>query len=301
MNKHDFRIVFMGTPAFAVASLEELIQNGYNVVAVVTMPDKPSGRGQKLQYSDVKECALANNLPLLQPTNLKDPQFIEELRSYQADLQIVVAFRILPEIVWAMPRYGTFNLHAALLPQYRGAAPINWAIINGEKETGLTTFMLQQTVDTGEMILQEKVAIGEDETFGELYDRLKEIGKTLVTQTTDIIIESASKKVPVPTTIQPDVEMKPAPKIFKEMCEIDFSQTAEQIRNFVRGLCPNPCAWANITIANHFFERVKIYKVSVGSGLITIPCKDGVVSIDELQLPGKKRMHAKDVLNGLAH
>jgi len=302
MTKKDLRIVYLGTPEFAVASLKALVEGGYNVVAVVTMPDKPAGRGHQLQFSDVKKYALEVGLPVLQPEKLKDEAFVEELRSYKADLQIVVAFRMLPEIVWAMPRLGTFNIHGSLLPQYRGAAPINWAVMNGEKETGLTTFMLKHEIDTGNMILQERIAIGENENVGSVHDRLMELSKSMVLRTVDLIIDCENKGIEVPTTPQPEmVELRPAPKIFKEDCEIKFNEkTAQEVHNFVRGLSPYPAAWANLTIKGETFENVKIYSVEVSDkGALVVPCKEGAVSILELQVPGKKRMDIKSFLNGL--
>ena len=310
MNKSDLRIIFLGTPEFATASLRALVEGGYNVVAVVTMPDKPAGRGHRMQFSDVKEYAISVGLPVLQPEKLKDEAFIEELRSYHADLQIVVAFRMLPEVVWAMPRLGTFNLHAALLPQYRGAAPINRAVMNGDSETGATTFMLKHEIDTGNMILQERLPIGPDENVGSVHDRLMVMGTSLVTRTVDLIIDCENKGTPLPTTPQPEVtDLRPAPKIFKEDCEIHFGQmTAAEVHNFVRGLSPYPAAWANLDIHGQHFENVKIYAVEVittpslegrtGERLI-IPCREGAVRILELQAPGKKRMDAKSFLNGL--
>ena len=298
----------MGTPEFAVESLKRLVEGGYNVVAVVTMPDKPAGRGHQLQFSDVKKYALSVGLPVLQPERLKDETFLEQLRSYQADLQIVVAFRMLPEVVWAMPRLGTFNLHGSLLPQYRGAAPITWALINGDKETGVTTFMLKHEIDTGNIIMQESTPIDENENVGSVYDRLMQIGQTLVTRTVDLIIESENTNTPLPTIPQIETnELRPAPKLFKDTCEIHFDQmTATQVKNFVRGLSPYPAAWANITIAGQAFENVKIHAVEVVEGTlktsnkeIIIPCKEGLVRILELQAPGKKRMDAKAFLNGL--
>ena len=270
MTKSDIRIVYLGTPEFAVAGLQTLVEGGYNVVAVVTMPDKPAGRGHQMQFSDVKKYALEAGLPVLQPEKLKDEAFIEELRSYKADLQIVTAFRMLPEVVWAMPRLGTFNVHGSLLPQYRGAAPINWAVMNGEKETGLTTFMLKHEIDTGNMILQERITIGEDENVGSVHDRLMELSKGLVLRTVDLIIECENKGITVPTTPQPEVaELKPAPKIFKEDCEIRFAdKTAQEVHNFVRGLSPYPAAWCSLTIKGQTFENVKVYAVEVtGNGL----------------------------------
>ena len=309
MTKKDLRIIYLGTPEFATASLKALVEGGYNVVAVVTMPDKPAGRGHQVQYSDVKKYALEAGLPILQPQKLKDEAFLEELRSYQADLQIVVAFRMLPEVVWAMPRLGTFNLHASLLPQYRGAAPINWAVMNGDKETGVTTFLLKHEIDTGNLIMQERIDIGEDENVGSVHDRLMELGTSVVLKTVDRIIDCENQGIALPTTPQPELaELRHAPKIFKEDCEIRFAEkTAEEIHNFVRGLSPYPAAWANLTINGQAFENVKIYKVEITelrnygitkSDLI-VPCKEGAVRILELQAPGKKRMDAKSFLNGI--
>ena len=308
MTKQNLRIVYLGTPEFAVASLQTLVEGGYNVVAVVTMPDKPAGRGHQMQYSDVKKYALEAGIPVLQPEKLKDEAFIEELRSYHADLQIVVAFRMLPEVVWAMPRLGTFNIHGSLLPQYRGAAPINRAVMNGEKETGLTTFMLKHEIDTGNMILQERIPIGEDENVGSVHDRLMELSKIMVLRTVDLIIDCENKGIAVPTTPQPEVaELKPAPKIFKEDCEIRFAEkSAAEVHNFVRGLSPYPAAWANLSINGQYFENVKIYAVEKvqrdnvqSTKDIIVPCKEGAVRILELQVPGKKRMDARSFLNGI--
>ena len=308
MTKNDLRIVYLGTPEFAAASLQALVEGGYNVVAVVTMPDKPAGRGHQVQYSDVKKYALSVGLPILQPEKLKDEAFLEELRSYKADLQIVVAFRMLPEVVWSMPRLGTFNLHASLLPQYRGAAPINRAVMNGDKETGATTFMLKHAIDTGNMILQERIPIGEDENVGSVHDRLMALGTELVTRTVDLIIECENKGIAVPTTPQPEIaELRPAPKLFKENCEILFDEmSAEEVHNFVRGLSPYPAAWANLTINGKIFENVKIYSVEKvqkdkvqSTKELIVPCKEGAVRILELQAPGKKRMDARSFLNGI--
>lgn len=309
MTKKDLRIIYLGTPEFATASLKTLVEGGYNVVAVVTMPDKPAGRGHQVQYSDVKKYALEVGLPILQPEKLKDEAFLEELRSYQADLQIVVAFRMLPEVVWAMPRLGTFNLHASLLPQYRGAAPINWAVMNGDKETGVTTFLLKHEIDTGNLIMQERIDIGEDENVGSVHDRLMALGTSVVLQTVDRIIDCENQGIALPTTPQPELaELRPAPKIFKEDCEIRFAEkTAEEIHNFVRGLSPYPAAWANLTINGQAFEKVKIYKVEItelrnygiAKSDLIVPCKEGAVRILELQAPGKKRMDAKSFLNGI--
>lgn len=299
----------MGTPDFAVESLRALVEGGYNVVAVVTMPDKPAGRGHQLQYSAVKQYALSVGLPIMQPERLKDENFLAELKSYNADLQIVVAFRMLPEVVWNMPRLGTFNLHASLLPQYRGAAPINWAVMNGDTETGATTFMLQHEIDTGNIILQERIPIADDENVGSVHDRLMYMGAQLVTRTVDTIIEAENRGVELPTIPQDNaLELRPAPKIFKDTCAINFAQTAEQIRNHVRGLSPYPAAWISEMPANHPLAEVlrgaKVYKAAVTQhaeqkGHIIVPCADGYIDLLELQLPGKKRMDAAALLNGI--
>lgn len=309
MDKQSLRIIYMGTPDFAVESLRALVEGGYNVVAVVTMPDKPAGRGHQLQYSAVKRYALSVGLPLLQPERLRDEDFLTELRSYNADLQIVVAFRMLPEVVWDMPRLGTFNLHASLLPQYRGAAPINWAVMNGDTQTGATTFMLQHEIDTGNIILQESIDITTDENVGSVHDRLMTMGATLVTRTVDLIIDSENKGVELPTTQQQESSnLRPAPKIFKETCMIDFSWTAERIRNHVRGLSPYPAAWIANMPSSHpladVLKGAKVYQVAITQvpeqkGHIIVPCADGYVDILELQLPGKKRMMASALLNGI--
>lgn len=309
MDKQSIRIIYMGTPDFAVESLRALVEGGYNVVAVVTMPDKPAGRGHQLQFSAVKQYALSVGLPILQPERLKDEAFLDELRSYQADLQIVVAFRMLPEVVWNMPRLGTFNLHASLLPQYRGAAPINWAVMNGDTETGATTFMLQHEIDTGNIILQERIPIADDENVGSVHDRLMTMGTGLVTRTVDTIIACENNAQPLPTTPQDNsIQLRPAPKIFKDTCAIDFSRTAQQIRNHVRGLSPYPAAWICEMPTEHplaeILKGAKVYKVAVTQHAeqknhIIIPCADGYVDLLELQLPGKKRMDAAALLNGL--
>lgn len=292
----------MGTPDFAVASLAALVESGYNVVACVTMPDKPAGRGHHLQSSPVKQYALDHAIPVLQPERLKDESFLAELRSYSADLQIVVAFRMLPQVVWSMPRLGTFNLHASLLPQYRGAAPINWAIINGDKETGVTTFFLKHEIDTGDIIYQVRIPIAADDTAGDLHDRLMEVGAKLVCQTVDRIIESERSGTPIDTHNQEDcADLRPAPKIFKETCQIDSRMTSEAIRNFVRGLSPYPAAWCNIQMGERLLENVKVYAVAPTTtpSPLSLQTADGYVDILELQAPGKKRMKAKDFLNGL--
>ena len=299
----------MGTPDFAVESLRTLVDGGYNVVAVVTMPDKPAGRGHQLQYSAVKQYALSVGLPLLQPERLKDEDFLAQLKSYNADLQIVVAFRMLPEVVWNMPRLGTFNLHASLLPQYRGAAPINWAIMNGDHETGATTFMLQHEIDTGNIILQERLPIAADENVGSVHDRLMLMGADLVTRTVDAIIEADNQGLSVPTVPQDNtIELRPAPKIFKDTCAINFSQSAEQVYNHIRGLSPYPAAWISQMPLSHplaeLLQGAKVYKAAVTQhaeqkGHIIVPCADGYIDLLELQLPGKKRMEAAALLNGL--
>jgi methionyl-tRNA formyltransferase len=296
----------MGTPEFAVASLEILVANKLNVVAVITAPDKPQGRGQKLVPSPVKECALKHNLPVLQPTNLKSPEFLEELRSYNANLQIVVAFRMLPEVVWSMPSLGTFNLHGSLLPQYRGAAPINWAIINGEKETGVTTFFLKHEIDTGSIIFQEKEPIRDTDDVGTVYERLMNKGAHLVLRTVRAIEEGNYPALPQPENIT----IKHAPKIFKETCEINWNQTSQQIVNFVRGLSPYPAAW---TVLNG--RTFKIFKVGISNSefrisnapgeldtdnktYLSIRSSDGWVSILEFQPEGKKRMMVEEFFRG---
>ena len=309
MDKQSLRIIYMGTPDFAVESLRALVEGGYNVVAVVTMPDKPAGRGHQLQYSAVKQYALSVGLPLLQPERLKDERFLQDLSCYNADLQIVVAFRMLPEVVWNMPRLGTFNLHASLLPQYRGAAPINWAVMNGDTETGVTTFMLQHEIDTGNIILQERIPIADDENVGSVHDRLMTIGANLVTRTVDLIIDSENSGQPIPTTPQDDsLHLKSAPKIFKDTCAIDFSRSAQQVCNHIRGLSPYPAAWINEMPSSHPLAEVlkgaKVYKAAIThlseqKGHIIVPCADGYIDLLELQLPGKKRMDAPALLNGL--
>ena len=308
MTKQDLRIVFMGTPEFAVASLDALVGGGYNVVGVVTMPDKPAGRGYKMQFSAVKEYALAHNLPLLQPEKLKNEEFLDALRALHADLQIVVAFRMLPEVVWAMPPLGTFNLHGSLLPQYRGAAPINWAIINGEQETGVTTFFLQQEIDTGDLILQKRTPITDGDNAGTIHDRLMSIGAAAVVETVDCIIAGTAPKTPQPQ----GVTLKSAPKIFKETCRVDWTQSCHQIFNFVRGLSPYPAAWSVLhtddkTIDIKLFEvtrepaahtRQAGQVVCDGKNYLKVAVADGFVKIESLQPAGKKRMSAADWLRG---
>ena len=298
----------MGTPDFAVEPLRRLVDAGKNIVAVITMPDKPAGRGHKIQFSPVKEYALSVGLPILQPTNLKDPEFIEELRSYQADLQLVVAFRMLPEIVWNMPPLGTFNLHASLLPQYRGAAPINWAVINGETETGITTFFLQHEIDTGNIIMQEKITIAPDDNAGIVHDRLMMLGADLVLKTVEQIESGNISSMP-----QPEGELKAAPKIFKDTCLINFNTTAEAVRNLVRGLAPYPAAWIELTDPSGNTTNMKIYEVSKelctpthpagtlicdGKKILKVAVLDGYIHLDQVQLAGKKRMPSADLMRG---
>lgn len=313
MNKKDLRIVFMGTPDFAVESLRILVENQYNVVGVITMPDKPSGRGHKIQYSAVKKYALDNNLPLLQPEKLKDETFLKELKLWNADLQIVVAFRMLPEVVWNMPRLGTFNLHGSLLPQYRGAAPINWAIINGEKETGVTTFFLTHEIDTGKIIFQDKIKIEETDNAGKIHDELMHLGARLVKETVDIILEEKVDAVDQSQFYTNEQELKAAPKIFKETCRIDWNQNAEQIHNLIRGLSPYPAAWTELCTKGKEPQPVKIYAsekviadnpTSPGTiytdnkSYLHIACKDGYINIKEIQFPGKKAMKTDELMRG---
>jgi methionyl-tRNA formyltransferase len=303
--KKDMRIVYMGTPEFAVPALQALAKEGWNVVAVVTAPDKPKGRGQQLGFSPIKEAALELGIPILQPTNLKSTEFIEELSNLKADIQVVVAFRMLPEVVWNMPPKGTFNLHASLLPNYRGAAPINWAIINGENETGLTTFFLKHEIDTGNLIFQEKEPIHPHDNVGSLYQRLMEKGAAIVVKT----IEAIAKE---------DVEVKPqdealaihhAPKIFKETCKIDWAQSAQSIHNLIRGLSPYPSAWTTINekTCKIYLSRVKnqnLNKLASGQYLtdgktyLYFQTGEGALEILELQLEGKKRMEISEFLRG---
>lgn len=303
------KIVFMGTPDFAVESLKVLIENNYNVVGVVTAPDKPAGRGQKLNQSAVKKYALANDLKVLQPTNLKSDEFVEELNSLNANLQIVVAFRMLPEVVWNMPALGTFNLHASLLPQYRGAAPINWAIINGEKETGVTTFFLQHKIDTGDIIAQEKTSIGDNETAGELHNKLMIIGKDLVLKTVKAI-ENGNVQTVIQNNNQ---ELKEAYKIFKPFCKVDWNKSINDIHNHIRGLSPYPTAFTvfkhketeELTSCKLFKAEKEIldHNFSIGSihqtkNELKIAVEGGFIKLLELQVAGKKRMTVSALLNG---
>lgn len=301
------RIVFMGTPDFAVATLKALIEADANIVGVITAPDRKAGRGMKLQPSAVKQFAVENGLKVLQPTNLKSEEFLEELRSLDATLQIVVAFRMLPEVVWNMPKHGTFNLHASLLPQYRGAAPINWSIIHGEKETGVTTFFLQHQIDTGNIIFQEKVPISDDMTVGELHDELMKVGSKLVVKTLRAIESGNCPSIPQSN----DSELKEAPKIFKETCEINWTKPVDEVYNLIRGLSPYPAAFTTVSNGSEelglkIFRVQKTEKGNVGkAGLISIEdnglfisCANGWLEVLELQLAGKKRMKTGDFLRG---
>jgi methionyl-tRNA formyltransferase len=309
-NYKDLRIVFMGTPEFAVASLHILVQAGCNIVAVVTAPDKLAGRGMKPSESAVKKYAIENSLHLLQPEKLKNPVFIEQLKILKADVQIVVAFRMLPEVVWNMPQMGSINLHGSLLPQYRGAAPINWAVINGEKETGVTTFKLQHEIDTGNILLQEKFTIGENETAGDVHDKMKEIGaatllKTLKGLVDNSISEVAQSEIGLP---QSDI-IHHAPKIFTETCRIDFTKTVDEVHNLIRGLSPFPGAFTMINGKMcKIYRSEKIYDTDNGLGVgavttdeknwLKFTCANGAISVKELQLEGKKKMLVEDFLRG---
>lgn len=295
----------MGTPEFAVPSLDILVKNGYNVVAVVTAPDKPAGRGLKLSTSPVKDYAVANNIPVLQPEKLKNPAFLEELKSYQADLQIIVAFRMLPEAVWNMPPLGSFNLHASLLPQYRGAAPINWAVINGEKETGVTTFFLKHEIDTGDILFQEKEPIHPNDTAGTLYERLMHVGASLVLKTVQAI--EAGNYTPQPQVFEE--EIKTAPKIFKETCKINWHQDADSVYNFIRGLSPYPAAWTELQGKNcKILKAKKFISSSVANSpgayhsdnktYLHFETTNGLIAVEELQLEGKKKMNIEEFLRG---
>ena len=313
MDKDDLRIVFMGTPDFAVGSLQALVENGYNIVGVVTMPDKPSGRGHKIQYSAVKKYALDHDLPILQPEKLKDEDFLRDLRAWNADLQIVVAFRMLPEVVWNMPQLGTFNLHASLLPQYRGAAPINWAIINGENQTGVTTFFLTHEIDTGKIIKQKKIEITTSDDAGTVHDKLMQAGAQMVCETVDLIIDNKVEAIDQSQFVADESTLKAAPKIFKDgICHIDWTQDVEDIHNVVRGLSPYPVAWTTL-ITDDEEQLVKIFASGivgangeVNGKIITdnksylhVVCGDGnCLSITELQPAGKKRMIIKEFFNG---
>ena len=315
MRKEDLRIVFMGTPEFAVETLKALVENEYNVVAVVTQPDRPVGRHQDtLQPSEVKKFALEHNLPVLQPEKMKDPAFVEQLKSYKANLQVVVAFRMLPEVVWDMPEYGTFNVHAALLPQYRGAAPINWAVINGEKQTGVTTFFLDKDIDTGRIIMQKPFDIPDEANVEYVYDGLMHLGAEICLETLEMIMATDGHPESIP---QEELEGKfkqlyEAPKLFKNICEIDWNRPCKRIYDFIRGLSPYPGAWTSLLGPNGKTVDLKIFKTTkteknvgmrpgtivVYHGALYITTADFMLQIDELQMAGRERMKARDFLNG---
>lgn len=310
------RIVFMGTPEFAVAGLSSIIRGGYDVVGVVTAPDKPAGRGQQVHESAVKKFALQNGLKLLQPSNLKDEAFIGELRSLNADLQIVIAFRMLPEVVWNMPVLGTYNLHASLLPKYRGAAPINWAVINGETETGVTTFKLQQEIDTGNILFNQKVKIDAAMTAGELHDKLMHVGAELILKTVFEIDTKTKQGEPLTFITQNEAEVSHAPKIFRETCHINWNNSARANYNLIRGLSPYPCAFSFIKDNAGVMRTVKLFDtiltehenrsteltngclITDNKTFLKVQCHDGYLEIKELQLEGKKRLSAEDFLRG---
>lgn len=316
MEKKDLRIVYMGTPEFAVESLKRLVEGGYNIVGVITMPDKPMGRhGSVLQPSPVKQYAVSQGLKVLQPEKLKSEEFVEELRSLNADLQIVVAFRMLPEVVWNMPRLGTFNLHASLLPQYRGAAPINWAVMNGDTETGITTFFLKHEIDTGEIIDQVRVPIADTDNVEVVYDKLMMLGGDLVLKTVDAILEGNVKTTPQEELAKIE-ELRPAPKIFKETCRIDWNKGVKSVYDFIRGLSPYPAAWTELCQEGMAPVMLKIFEIrkefvahTLAPGTIVtdhktyfkIASTDGYVDIQSLQLAGKKRMSVADFLRGYRH
>ncbi|OPZ17676.1 MAG: Methionyl-tRNA formyltransferase [Bacteroidetes bacterium ADurb.BinA245] len=305
---YGMRIVFMGTPEFAVASLDALKKAGFNIVGVVTAPDKLAGRGMQLQQSAVKKYALEQDLKILQPEKLKNPDFLEELKNLHADLQVVVAFRMLPEVVWNMPSKGTINLHGSLLPQYRGAAPINWAVINGEKETGVTTFKLKHEIDTGNILLQRSFPIGEDETAGEVHDKMKEIGAQLLVETIKGISEGTLNEQSQSEIIENNQSIKHAPKIFTETCKIDFTKTAEKVHNLIRGLFPFPGAFTTLQGKTlKIFRSKKIIKTpddrpgtfnTDQKTYLHFNCTDGMIDVLELQLEGKKRMKVEEFLRG---
>lgn len=312
MNAKELRIVFMGTPEFAVPSLRALVEEGYNVVGVVTTPDKQAGRGQKIHESDVKVAARELGLPILQPDKLRDEEFIEALRGWNPDLGIVIAFRMLPEVVWAMPRLGTFNLHASLLPEYRGAAPINWAIMNGDTETGVTTFLLNHEIDKGAIIAQKREPIHPEDNIGTLYDRLMHIGKGLVIETVERI--ASGDYTPIVQEHIDERTLRPAPKIFKDDCLIDWSWSGKRIIDFIRGLSPYPAAWTRLFRDGAEVSTAKIFEAhfvaeptddAIGSiesdnrSYMAVRCADGLVYIDSIQIAGKRRLAIRELLAGL--
>ena len=311
MTKQDLKIVFFGTPEFAVASLAKLVDGGYNVAAVVTMPDKPAGRGKHLMQSDVKRYAVEKGLPVLQPERLKADDFVDALRAIDADLFIVIAFRMLPEVVWQMPRLGTFNLHASLLPKYRGAAPLNWAVINGDKETGVTTFFLKHEIDTGDIIQQRRIDIADTDNVGIVHGKLMLLGADMVVETVDAIIDGTFKTIPQ-EELTGGKTPTPAPKIFKDTCHLDWTKSAESIHNRVRGLSPYPAAWNTVDKAGKEIQ-LKIYEtartgesavgavpgsITTADGRIMVACADEYLQINSLQQSGKKRMDYKEFLRG---
>ena len=314
MNPKEIRIVFMGTPDFAVESLKALVENGYNVVGVITAPDKPAGRGRQLGESAVKQYAIQQSLHILQPEKLKNQEFIAELKRLKADLQIVVAFRMLPEIVWSMPPMGTFNLHGSLLPQYRGAAPLNWAVINGETETGVTTFLLSHEIDTGRIMFQEKITIAENDTVGDLHDQLMVIGANLVLKTVDALANGNVEAIDQEHLIDNQDRIKHAPKIFKEDCRIDWTKDTESVRNLIRGLSPHPAAWTElehpvkgevlmakifaVTRDNSSLPAAPGTLLTDGKKFMKIACPDGWLTVTDIQLSGKKRMKIDELLRG---
>lgn len=310
MTNTDLRIVFMGTPDFAVESLKALVENNYNIVGVVTAPDRPAGRGQKLKQSPVKEYATSVDIPVLQPEKLKNEDFLNELKALKADLQIIVAFRMLPELVWNMPRLGSFNLHGSLLPQYRGAAPINWAVINGDKKTGVSTFFLQHEIDTGNIIDQAELDINEDDTAGTVHDKMMVLGAQLVIKTAAAISQGNVKAVPQ-NEYNKDVVLNPAPKIFKDDCRIDWTNDHVAVRNHIRGLSPYPTAWTEFVLKNEKTLSVKIFYASFSDAqlpvgvtetdnktYLRIGSKNGSLNIEQLQIAGKKRMTIEELLRG---
>ncbi len=304
----------MGTPEFAVETLKKLVSDGYKIVGVITAPDKPAGRGRKIAESAVKQFAKSHEIPVLQPFKLKDKTFLNELKTLQADLQIVVAFRMLPEVVWAMPPLGTFNLHASLLPQYRGAAPINWAVINGETKTGVTTFFIEQKIDTGNILFQEEVPINQDDTAGNLHDKLMYVGAKLVSKTVGAILSNQHSAQAQKELISDTEQLRPAPKIYKDDCRINWNMSAKNVYNFIRGLSPYPAAWSEL-VGDNECRKIKIFRATIGKpssgvgvgtlniegkNIIRIACADNYLEIKELQLAGKKRMPVDEFLRGFS-
>jgi len=313
-NSKNLRIVYMGTPEFAVEPLRAIFEAGLNICAVVTVPDKPAGRGQKISESAVKQFAREKDLLILQPEKLRNEELVSQLNELKPDVMVVVAFRMLPEVIWRIPRLGTFNLHASLLPQYRGAAPINWAVINGETHTGLTTFLIDKKIDTGSIILQQKVEVKPNETAGELHDKLKGLGGKLVVETIEKLAKADFKPKPQNQFFQSEAELKPAPKIFKETCRIDWNKTGAEIHNFIRGLSPYPAAWTEFSTADGSKYSAKIFRssfqqdendnatpgtiVTNGANFFKVKCANGYVSILEIQLAGKRNLPINEFLKG---